>query len=50
MQSYGDFWLIPTKQMISDREACGAYTEIATEAANLAITVAKLFSEVAWSL
>ncbi len=42
MQSYGDFRLIPTKQTISGREACGAYTKNAAEMAMLAITVAKL--------
>ena len=41
MQSYGDFRLIPTKQTISGREACGAYTKFAAEMAMLAITVAK---------
>ncbi len=41
MQSYGDFGPVPTKRMISGREAYGAYTKFATETANLAITVAK---------
>ena len=41
MQSYDDFRLIPTKQTISGREACGAYTKFAAEMAMLAITVAK---------
>ena len=41
MQSYDDFRLIPTKQTISGREACGAYTKNAAETANHAITVAK---------
>ncbi len=41
MQSYDDFRLIPTKQLISAREACGAYTRFATETADLAITAAK---------
>jgi hypothetical protein len=41
MQSYDDFGLIPTKLLISGREACGTYTEFATETANHAITVAK---------
>ena len=43
MQSYDDFRLFPTKEKISGREACGAYTRFATETANLAITVAKTF-------
>ncbi len=43
MQSYGDLWPVPTKRMISGREAYGAYTKFATETANLAITVAKSF-------
>ena len=41
MQRYGDFGPVPTKKMISGREAYGAYTKFATETANLAITVAK---------
>jgi hypothetical protein len=41
MQSYGDLWLTPTKQLISVGDACGAYTEFAAETADLAITVAK---------
>jgi len=43
VQSYDDFRLFPTKEKISGREACGAYTRFATETANLAITVAKTF-------
>ena len=43
MQRYGDFGPVPTKGMISGREAYGAYTKFATETANLAITVAKSF-------
>ena len=43
MQRYGDFGPVPTKRMISGREAYGAYTKFATETANLAITVAKSF-------
>jgi hypothetical protein len=41
VQSYDDFRLFPTKEKISGREACGAYTRFATETANLAITAAK---------
>jgi len=41
MQSYGHFQLVPTKSMISSRDACGAYTKFAAEMAMLAITVAK---------
>ena len=40
-QRYGDFGPVPTKKMISGREAYGAYTTFATETAILAITVAK---------
>lgn len=41
MQSYDDFWLVPTKKMIAHQEAYGTYTEFATNTANPAITVAK---------
>ena len=36
MQRYGDFRLFPKKQMISGREACGAYTKFAADTARLA--------------
>jgi len=45
MQRYGDFRLFPKKQMISGREACGAYTKFAAEVARLANRSLKAFRD-----